>query len=86
MKVKCVITNIDWDTDGEEIKELPKDVTFEMDYDVDYGAELDREVADELSYRYDFCVNSFHSICYDEDGFVLDDWGERVNEIEGKIS
>lgn len=35
MKIKCVITNIDWDTDGEEIKELPKDVTFEIDYDED---------------------------------------------------
>lgn len=86
MKIKCVITNIDWDTDGEEIKELPKDVTFEIDYDEDYGAELDQEAADELSDRYGFSVNTFCSIYYDEDGFVLDSWGERVNEIEAEVS
>jgi len=86
MKVKCVITNIDWDTDGEKIKELPKDVTFEMDYDDEYGAELDQEVADELSDRYGFCVNTFYPIYYDEDGFVLDSWGEKVNQIEARIS
>jgi len=86
MKIKCVITNIDWDTDGEEIKELPKDVTFEMDYDSRYCAGLDQETADELSGQYNFCVNAFNAEYYDEDGFVLDDWGERVNEIEGKVS
>ena len=85
MKIKCVITNIDWNTDGEK-KELPKDVTFEMDYDEDNGAGLDEETADELSERYGFYANTFYSVYYDEDGFVLDDWGERVNEIEGKIS
>ena len=85
-KIKCVITNIDWDTDGEEIKELPKDVTFEIDYDEEYGTNLDNEVADELSDRYGFCVNSFNLNCFDEDGFCLDAWGERVNEIEGKVS
>jgi len=86
MKIKCVITNIDWDTDGEVIKTLPKDVTFEMDYDDEYGADLDQDAVDELSDRYGFCINSFNSEYYDEDGFVLDSWGERVNEIESKIS
>ena len=85
MKVKCVITDIDWDTDGEETQELPKNVTFEMDYDEDYGAELDQDAGDELSDRYGFCINSFNAEYYDENGFVLDAWGERVNEIEGKI-
>jgi hypothetical protein len=79
-KVKCVITNIDWDTDGEVIEDLPKDITFEMDYDDDYGAELDMDVADELSDRYGFCINSFYSAYYDEDGFVLDAYGERESE------
>lgn len=79
-KVKCVITNIDWDTDGEVIEELPKEVTFEMDYDDDYGAELDQDAADELTDRYGFCINSFYSTYYDEDGFVLDAYGERESE------
>ena len=76
-KVKCVITNIDWDTDGEVIEDLPKDVTFEMDYDDEYGAELDQDAADELTDRYGFCINTFSSTYYDEDGFVLDAYGER---------
>ena len=79
-KVKCVITNIDWDTDGEVIEELPKEVTFEMDYDDDYGAELDQDAADELTDRYGFCINSFYSTYYDDDGFVLDAYGERESE------
>ena len=79
-KVKCVITNIDWDTDGEVIEDLPKDVTFEMDYDDEYGAELDQDAADELTDRYGFCINSFYSTYYDEDGFVLDAYGERESE------
>lgn len=79
-KVKCVITNIDWDTDGEVIEELPKEVTFEMDYDDDYGAELDQDAADELTDRYGFCINTFSSTYYDEDGFVLDAYGERESE------
>ena len=79
-KVKCVITNIDWDTDGEVIEDLPKDVTFEMDYDDEYGAELDQDAADELTDRYGFCINTFSSTYYDEDGFVLDAYGERECE------
>ena len=86
-KIKCVITDIDWETDGEVvIKTLPKNVTFEIDYDKEFGADLDNEVADELSDRFNFCVNSFNLNCFDEDGFYLDAWGERVNEIEGKVS
>ena len=81
MKIKCVITNIDWDTDGEETQELPKNVTFEMVYDEECGACLDEETAEELAEQYGFCVNAFNSKHYDEDGFLLNDWGERVNEI-----
>ena len=76
-KIKCILTNIDWDTDGEEIKDLPSDVTLEMDYDDEYGAALDEEVANELSDRYGFCVNSFNVQYFDEDGFLLDNWGDR---------
>ena len=51
-----------------------------MDYDDDYGAELDQDAADELTDRYGFCINSFYSTYYDEDGFVLDAYGERESE------
>lgn len=52
MLVKAM--NIDWDTDGESV-DLPDEVTVEMDADAD----LSLEVADAVSDRYGFCVNSF---------------------------
>lgn len=85
MNVKCVITNIDWDTDGEEIKELPANVTLELE-DLDGLGVSDEDVADELSDRYGFCVNSFYCDKYDEDGALVDEFGDKINEIEGKVS
>ena len=85
MKIKCVITNIDWDTDGEEIKELPVNVTLELE-DLDGLGVSDEDVADELSDRYGFCVNSFYCDRYDEDGALVDEFGDKINEIEGKVS
>ena len=52
MKVK--FTNIDWETDGEEVN-LPTELTLEVDDDVD----LDEEGADILSDEYDWLVNGF---------------------------
>lgn len=86
MKIKCVITDIDWDIDGEETQELPKNITFEMDYDSIYSTGLDEETAEELAEQYGFCIKAFNSEYYNEDGFLLDDWGDRVNKIESKIS
>ena len=45
-------TDIDWDTDGEEIDWLPKQCFVPPDLD-------DDEVADWLSDRFGFCVNGF---------------------------
>jgi len=87
MKVKALVSRIDWDTDGEVIDSLPKDVT--LDLEVDERDNLDDEVANKLSDNYGFCVNSF-GVCYlNEDGSVIeypDDFGEYVNSIEAKVS
>ena len=85
MKIKCVITNIDWDTDGEVIEYLPANVTLELE-DLDGLGVSDVDVADELSDRYGFCVNSFYCDKYDEDGALVDEFGDKINEIEGKVS
>ena len=84
MKIKCVITNIDWDTDGEVIEHLPANVTLELE-DLDGLGVSDEDVADELSDRYGFCVNSFYCDKYDEDGALVDEFGDKINEIEGKL-
>ena len=84
MKIKCVITNIDWDTDGEVIEYLPASVTLELE-DLDGLGVSDEDVADELSDRYGFCVNSFYCDKYDEDGALVDEFGNKINEIEGKL-
>jgi hypothetical protein len=85
MKIKCVITEIDWDTDGEEIEGLPANVTLELE-DLDGLGVSDEDVADELSDRYGFCVNSFYCDKYDEDGSLVDEFGDKINEIEDKVS
>lgn len=85
MKIKCVITNIDWDTDGEVIEYLPASVTLELE-DLDGLGVSDEDVADELMDRYGFCVNSFYCDKYDEDGALVDEFGDKINEIEGKVS
>ena len=53
-EVKMHITDIDWDTDGENKDELglPDVVVVTDDIDED-------EIADMLSDDYGFCVNSF---------------------------
>jgi hypothetical protein len=63
---------------------LPDDVTFEMKED---GTGIsDDDIADELSDEYGYCVNAFYVEFTDQDGFVLDRFGERINEIEAKVS
>ena len=82
--VKVKVWDIDWDTDGEKVSELPDEVTFEMEDD-GFGIS-DQDIADELSDEYGFCVNAFYSEITDQDGFVLDQLGNRINEIEAKVS
>lgn len=54
---KIVITNIEWDTDGENIPELPTEVS--MDKWTDDEEEILDCVADMLSDVYGWCVCSF---------------------------
>ena len=49
------MSQIDWDTDGRKVKNLPKEVTVEVDDDCD----VEYEGADILSDKFGFCVNSF---------------------------
>jgi hypothetical protein len=97
MKIKCVITNIDWDTDGEVVKSLPTETTLIFETDtpkivdglVENIRDLDYEVADMLSDEYGFCVEAFSVSYLDENGNAIecpDEFGEYVNEIEGKVS
>lgn len=73
-KIKCVITDIDWDTDGEKVSTLPTNVTFEFE-DLDGFGISDQDVTDKLSDEYGYCVNSFHLDMYDEDNFYVNAFG-----------
>lgn len=82
--VKVKVWDIDWDTDGEKVPELPDEVTFEMK-DGGFGIS-DEDIADELSDEYGYYADAFYCEITDQDGFELDRFGERVNEIEAKVS
>ena len=58
--VKVKVWDIEWDTDGENVPELPSEIMLELE-DLDGLGVNDQDVADELSDRYGFCVNSFYS-------------------------
>ena len=69
------VTDIIWETDGEVV-DLPSEV--EVDDDM-----LDDEIADYLSDTYGWLVDSFSLPMDDND---VDEFGEYVNEVEGKVS
>lgn len=69
------VTDIIWETDGEVV-DLPSEV--EVDDDM-----LDNEIADYLSDTYGWLVDSFSLPMDDND---VDEFGEYVNEVEGKVS
>ena len=50
------ITNIDWDTDGENVPELPQNLQYLADED---EVQDPSYIADRLSDEYGFCVNSY---------------------------
>lgn len=54
---KIIVTNIEWDTDGEDIPELPTEVSLDR-WTNDEEEILDC-IADILSDLYGFCVCSF---------------------------
>lgn len=69
------ITDIIWETDNEDVI-LPKEVEVEEHL----GSE---EIADYLSNIYGYLVEAFSMPLKDED---IDEFGEWVNEVEGKVS
>lgn len=54
--IKVKVWDIDWDTDVENVPELPSETMLELE-DIDGLGVDDQDVADELSDRYGFCVN-----------------------------
>jgi len=70
-----LVTDIKWETD-DEVVDLPTEV--EVDDNMS-----DDEVADYLSDTYGWLVNGF-SLPMDNDD--VDEFGEFVNEVEGKVS
>ena len=50
------ITDIEWDTDGKDIEDLPTEVRMELDEDED-----EDEIADTLSDLFGWCVNSYNA-------------------------
>lgn len=69
------VTDIKWETDGEKVN-LPSEVEVADDMS-------DDEIADYLSDTYGWLVESF-SLPMDEND--IDEFGEYVNKIEGKVS
>jgi hypothetical protein len=52
------ITNIQWDTDGEDIQDLPTELSLNFnDFDDDF--DFDEELSDWLSDKYGFCVEGY---------------------------
>ena len=99
--MKILITDIDWDTDGENVY-LPKQVLIDnpspdllADIEGDTGA-----LADYLSDEYGFCVNGFESslmvtngwgeircdyLCEDDGFWRVDAWKTSDDNEEGKV-
>lgn len=57
-KIRVYISEIAWDTDGEEIKTLPKNVTHFFNFEGD-EEELADNISDWLSNEYGFCHMGF---------------------------
>lgn len=56
---KYVATNIKWDTDGEDVDDLPIKVTVEIPNDIVDEAEIMEFVSDEITNVTGFCHNGF---------------------------
>ena len=61
---KIRLYNIDWDTDGEKVDDLPEEVIipagyFFSDNELDPGTVYNTDFSDYLSDNYGFCVNGY---------------------------
>ena len=70
-----IVSKIKWETDGEVV-DLPNEVEVPDDLE-------DDEIADFLSDKYGWLVDSFSVPMTDED---IDSFGCFVNEVEGRVS
>lgn len=61
---KIIVTNIDWDTDGEDV-ELPDEIIIEIDENnIDLLEDLDDyadNLLDYLSDTYGYCIKGFNA-------------------------
>ena len=74
-KYIMIVSSIKWETDGYEVN-LPTEVEVEDEMS-------DDEIADFLSDTYGWLVISF-SLPMDDDD--VDEFGQYVNEVEGRVS
>lgn len=56
MRIRAVIRNIKWETDGEKVEGLPNSVIANIDVDPET---IEDDVSDYLSDEYGFCHNGF---------------------------
>lgn len=56
MRIRAVIRNIKWETDGEKVEGLPNSVIVNIDVDPET---IEDDVSDYLSDEYGFCHNGF---------------------------
>jgi len=77
MKIKT--TEIDWDTDGDEITEsiLPQEVEVEVDNE--------EEITDALSDKYGFCIFSLSYDVINKPEPVVKDTDELVEQIKANL-
>jgi hypothetical protein len=60
MKRTFVVTDIDYDTDGQKIK-LPKKLTIDVPDDVNGRDEIEEYISDEISNITGFCHKGFNT-------------------------
>ena len=54
-----LITDIDWDTDGEDIDDLPTSIKFEWTEGIDYESNDYEPICEWLSEEYGWTLNGF---------------------------
>jgi len=79
------ITEIDWDTDGEESINLPKMLRVDKHLEPEL---CDENISDWLSDRYGFCVNgcNFEIGEYNDENKEINKLKEEIKELKGNIA
>lgn len=58
MNVKYKVTDIKYDTDGEDVS-LPTELYIEVPFDLEDGYEIEEYISDEISNQTGFCHKGF---------------------------